>query len=114
MENGDHGNTENDHGDGLAEIELHETHAIHVGLSWSGKKGDAAGLCGHDRKRYGVPWNRSISEEKTLDVFFAAGLPDPKTSHEKEEEKHHHPVYATHSEFLIDLLFNTVCITIDG
>src|SRR3546814_9415887 len=62
----DDGNRENYHRNWQAEIKLYEAEPVFVGLSGCGKKGDGAGLGGHDGNTDDPPGVRS--EEHTSEL----------------------------------------------
>ena len=67
------GNAGDDHhGDGQAEVELHEAQAIDVALAGGGDERDGAGLGGHDGEAHGVPGHGFAGEQKLVDGLAAA------------------------------------------
>ena len=90
------GDGEDHHGDRKPQIELHESHSVHVGLAGSGEKSDGTGLGGHDREGDRVPGCGPVRQDVAIDIFFPARFPDTEDDHEYESGGHHNPVDSTH------------------
>ena len=89
---------EDHHRDRQSEIELHEAHAVDVGLAGGGDEGDGARLRRHDGERHGVPRHGLAGQQILVDGVAAAALVEAVDDDEDERADQHHPVERSHEK----------------
>jgi hypothetical protein len=102
MKNGDKGDTEYDHGQWKAEVKLDKCHSRGECKSGSRKKSDCAGLSGHDRQGYTVPWKSVISKQIAFNIFCPPTLVNAINDNYEEGSKQHYPINSAHSKVLVN------------
>ena len=102
VKDGHRGRADDHHRDRQSEIELHEAHAVDVGLPGGGDEGDGAGLRGHDRERHGVPRHRFAGQQVAIDCVAAAAAIQPVRNDEGERRGQDNPVERPHRYALVN------------
>lgn len=74
MKNRNEGDTEHNHGQRKAKIELHETHSRGIRQSRRRKECDGAGLRSHYGKADVIPRKFSVAEHIAVDVLHMAAF----------------------------------------
>ena len=98
VKNRHRGDRKDNHRYRQAEVELDETHAVHICLAGSRKKSYGAGLCRHYGERDGVPLSRFVCQKIVFYIFFTTGFPDSVNNYENEKKTHYQPVDTAHSQ----------------
>ena len=88
--------TDHDHGDGQAEVSLHEAHAIHVRLAGGGDERDGAGLRGHDGERHRVPRHGLAGEQVPVHRVAAAAAVQAVGDDGHQRGEQDHPIQGSH------------------
>ena len=89
---------QHDGGQGQAEVELHEAHAVHVGLARRGQERDGAGLGGDDREADEPPAVVPAAADVVVAGGGAAALVEAPQHHEEQGPAEDEPVQAAHAQ----------------
>ena len=98
VEDGHHRDREHHHGERQPQVELHEAHAVHIGLTRRGEEGDGAGLGRHDGEADGVPAGVPVGQQVAFRILAVAALPEPEEHDESQGPAQDEPVEATHEK----------------
>lgn len=74
IKDGHKGYTEDNHGQGKAKIELYKAHPVGISKPWCRKKGNGAGLGGHNGQANIIPRQFPIAYDVTINIFYPSAF----------------------------------------
>src|SRR5690606_11325457 len=101
VEHGNERNTQYDHGQWQAEVELHKAHARGVSEPRSRKERDGTGLRSHYGKGYMIPGQRFVTQQIPVDIADALAFVHAVGDDKKQGTEKDNPIRRTHPKWLV-------------
>ncbi len=98
VKNRDRGGGQDDHRERESEIELHEPHAVDVGLAGGRNESHCARLGRHDGQSHGIPGHGPSGEHVLIRCSAAPAAIESVADDERQPTEHDHPIERPHAE----------------